>query len=247
MRFGDKYNVMEEVESELNRIEEAVLKGDYSLKEMGFWRIVAKVKKEPELTHKFADQIGRIDQAVFRAKAPITVPIKVGHFIEMTMTFVVIIVLYFLLSSGIYTGVALIAGTFVLMGTLHPLAHWIVGRIFGIEFTFYFPDGPALIEPTIKTDYASYLRAAPIKRAIMHAAGPIISTFVIIPSLVIAVIIEVPSWSFWLLLGFLIFNAVFEVLPPLWVKLGVKGLVKSDSYRAWREWKIHRLYVSRGT
>jgi hypothetical protein len=231
---------MKEIESELDRIEEAVLKGDYSLKEMGFWRIVAKVKKEPELIDRFADQIGRIDQAVFKAKTPVSVPLKVGHFIEMTMTFVVIIVLYFLLSSGIYTGVSLIAGTFVLMGTLHPLAHWIVGRMFGIEFTFYFPDGPALIEPTIKTDYASYLKTAPIKRAIMHATGPVVSTLVIVQSLVVAAVIEAPPWTFWLLLAFLIFNAIFEVLPPVWVKLGVKGLAKSDTYRVWREWKIHK-------
>ncbi len=236
---------MKEIESELDRIEEAVLKGDYSLKEMGFWRIVMKVKKDPELTHKFADQIGRIDQALFRAKARVSIPLKVGHFIEIAMTLFVIVILYRLLSSGIYTGIALLAGTFVLMGTLHPLAHWAVGRIFGIKFTFYFPDGPALIEPTIKTDYATYLRAAPMKRALMHAAGPIISTFVIIAALAAATAIKAPSWASWLLLGFLIINTIFEALPPLWVKLGMKSLAKSDAYRVWREWKIHRLYVSR--
>ena len=236
---------MKEIESELDRIEETVLKGDYSLKEMGFWRIVMKVKKDPELTHKFADQIGRIDQALFRAKARVSIPLKVGHFIEIAMTLFVIVILYRLLSSGIYTGIALLAGTFVLMGTLHPLAHWAVGRIFGIKFTFYFPDGPALIEPTIKTDSATYLRAAPMKRALMHAAGPIISTFVIVAALAVATAIKAPSWASWLLLGFLVFNAIFEALPPLWVKLGMKSLAKSDAYRVWREWKIHRLYVSR--
>lgn len=238
---------MKEIESELDRIEEAVLKGNYSLGEMGFWRIVTKVKKEPELTRKFADQIGRIDRALFREKALISVPLKLGHFIEIVTTLFVIVILYRLISSGIHTGIALIAGTFVLMATLHPLAHCVVGRIFGIKFTFYFPDGPALIEPTIKTDYASYLKASPMKRAIMHAAGPLISTLVIIASLAIAIAVKTPPWTFWLLLGFLIFNVIFETLPPLWVKLGIKSFAKSDSYRALREWRIHRLYASRRT
>lgn len=231
---------MKEIESELDRIEEAVLKGNYSLGEMGFWRIVTKVKKDPELIHKFADQIGRIDQAFFRAKAPISVSIKLGNFIEIVTTLFVIVILYRLLSSGIYTGIALLAGTFVLMATLHPLAHCAVGRIFGIKFTFYFPDGPALIEPTLKTDYASYLRTPPIKRALMHAAGPLISTLVIIIALGIAIAVKAPSWTSWLLLGLLIFNIVFETLPPLWVKLGIKGFAKSDSYRVFREWKLHK-------
>lgn len=231
---------MKEIESELDRIEEAVLNGDYSLGEMGFWRIVTKIKKDPELIHKFADQIGRIDQAFFRAKAPISASIKLGNFIEIVTTLFVIVILYRLLSSGIYTGIALLAGAFVLMATLHPLAHCAVGRIFGIKFTFYFPDGPALIEPTLKTDYASYLRTPPIKRALMHAAGPLISTFVIIIALATAIAVKAPSWTSWILLGLLIFNIVFETLPPLWVKLGIKSFAKSDSYRVFREWKLHK-------
>jgi hypothetical protein len=232
---------MGDIKSELDRIEEAVLKGNHSHVEKDFWRIVTKIKKDAQLTHKFAEQIGRIDQALFRAKVPISVPLNVGHLVETAMTLFFIFILYHLISSGIYTGVALIVGTFAIMGTVHPLAHYIVGRIFGIKFTFYFPDGPALIEPTIKTDYASYLKAAPIKRAIMHAAGPVVSTFVIIVSLVVAAIIEAPSWTFRLLLGFLVFNTIFEALPPVWVRLGIKSFAKSDSYRTWREWKIHKV------
>lgn len=228
-----------DIGSELDRIEEAVLNGDYSVN-LKFWKMVAKVKKDPELIRKFAEQIGRIDQAIFRARARVTVPLKLGHLIELAITLFFIFILYRLILSGVYPGVALIAGTFVIMATIHPLAHYIVGRIFGIKFTFYFPDGPALIEPTIKTDYASYLKAPPKNRAIMHAAGAMVSTLVIIASLAVATVIDAPSWSFWLLFGFLALNAIFEVLPPVWVKLGIKSFTKSDSYRTWREWKIHK-------
>ena len=117
-------------------------------------------------------------------------PLKLGHLVEMVMTLFFIFVLYRLISSGVYPGVALIAGTFAIMATVHPLAHYMVGRIFGIKFTFYFPNGPALIEPTIKTDYGSYLKAAPLKRALMHAAGPVVSTLVIIVSLAVAAVVE---------------------------------------------------------
>lgn len=236
---------MEEIISELDRIEEAIAKGKYSLCERDFWRIVTQVKKEPELANKFADRIGRIDQTIFRKKARISVPLKIGHFIEIMATLLIVVALYCLISSGTYTGIAILAGTFALMGTVHPLAHYMVGRAFGIRFTFYFPNGPAMIEPTIKTDYATYLKTPPIKRAVMHAAGPLICTLIIIVALAVAVAVNAPPWTPRLLAAFLVFNILFEVLPPLWVKLGIKSFTKSDTYRALREWKIHRLHTSR--
>lgn len=230
---------MEDIKSELDRIEKAILKEGEPSRERDFWRMVSRVKRDPKFTRMYAEQIGRIDGAIFRQKAGILVPLKLGNFVEMAAAIFIIVISYELISSEVYTGIVILACAFGLTVTLHPLAHYAVGRVLGIKFTFYFPDGPALIEPTIKTDYATYLTASPLKRASMHAAGPIISTLVIAMSLVMAIYIEAPPWTSGILLGLLIFNSIFEVLPPLLVKLGKKRFAKSDAYRTLREWKVH--------
>ncbi|MBU4374420.1 MAG: hypothetical protein KJ714_08315 [Euryarchaeota archaeon] len=57
------------------------------------------------------------------------------------------------------------------MTTLHPLSHYIIGSLLGIRFTHYYLNGPAKIEPTLKIDYFSYLKAPGKKRALMHVSG----------------------------------------------------------------------------
>jgi hypothetical protein len=61
----------------------------------------------------------------------------------------------------------------ILMATLHPLSHYVTGRSSGIRFTHYYLNGPAKIEPTLRIDHFSYLKASGNKRAIMHLSGVI--------------------------------------------------------------------------
>ena len=55
----------------------------------------------------------------------------------------------------------------------HSSAHWLVGRAVGIRFATYFAAFPPPPLPGLKTDYATYLRASPVRRAWMHASGAI--------------------------------------------------------------------------
>ncbi len=57
--------------ADLDRIEAAVEAGNTDLKALGFWRLVARVKPDRMLVDRYADQIGRIDAAAFRACAPV--------------------------------------------------------------------------------------------------------------------------------------------------------------------------------
>jgi hypothetical protein len=230
-----------EIKEKLNHIEEEISKGNYNIGEMNFWKIVAQVKRDPKLIEEFADQIGRIDAKVFKKWARIVVPLPVGHAIELLATLISLgVVLYGVKASGNTQGIAMVAGAFALMSTLHPFAHYMVGRLVGIKFLFYFPNGPALIEPTLKTDYASYLRTPPLQRAAMHAAGAIMSILVFVFLLILAYSLEAPRWSLLILGGFLVINIPFELMPLVWVRLGVKIFSKSDTYRTFREWKIHK-------
>jgi hypothetical protein len=231
----------DEVRKTLDKIKEEMAGGDYSIGEKGFWAIVNQVKRDPVLVEEFADQIGMIDAEAFRRWARLVVPLKLGHLMELVASLISFAILWYGVgSTGTLQGTALVTGAFALITTLHPFAHYVVGRLLGIRFLFYFPDGPALVEPTLKTDYATYLRATPLRRAAMHAAGPVISTLVFILTFILAYELQAPEWSLWVLAGFLVLNTPFELVPPVLVKLGIKKFSKSDSFRAYREWKLHR-------
>ncbi len=234
----------DEIQKTLDTIEKQVKNGNYNLKELGFWKIVSKVKKDASLIEKHADQIGRIDQKVFREKALLPVDVKIGHILEIIgAVFGVALIYYAYKSSGTAMGISFIISTLILMVALHPLSHYAVGNHFKIKFTFYFLDGPAMIEPTLKTDYASYLKAAPKYRTIMHAAGPIVATLTPLAIGLLAYASEAPNWSYLALILIFLGNIPIEIMPILVAKTGIKGILaektrKTDSYRALREWRI---------
>ncbi len=68
-----------DLSGDLDRIEAAVQAGNTDLKALGFWRLVARVKPDRLLVDRYADQIGRIDAAAFRAFARFRVPVWVGN------------------------------------------------------------------------------------------------------------------------------------------------------------------------
>lgn len=51
----------------LSIIEAKVSEGNYNLKELGFWKLVAQVRRKPELAEEFGEQIARIDIAAHKA------------------------------------------------------------------------------------------------------------------------------------------------------------------------------------
>jgi hypothetical protein len=219
------------IQEELDLIEGEVSRGNYALKELGFWKIVAGVKRDPALIDRFADQIGRIDKQVFEKKAWIKVNIWAGHVIEAAGTILGLGLIWLSIyhASEIIRSLSIVFASLVLSSTLHPLAHWVVGRALGIRFLFYFPNGPIKIEPSLKTDYGSYLRARPRRRAIMHVSGPVATNLAALICLVIGLSMDISQWAIWILLLYFLFMLGTEIfISP---KAG-------DIKRVLREWRI---------
>ncbi len=128
--------------------------------------------------------------------------------------------------------VLILLSTFFMVSSLHPLFHLITGRLFGIRFRHIFLDGPFKVQPTIKTDYRTYERLTDVQKAVFHLSG-IIATFVAIFSGYFTAIIGGAAIAEVILKITIIFNAVFELSPPLLVNLGVENFKKSDFYRFW--------------
>ena len=183
------------------------------LRTLGFWRAVAAVKRHPELVGRYATRIATIDRAVFRRRVRLVFPMVLGVIV---------------LDLGLFGGLVLLGvATFVdhpwreilvlvaagaLDVTTHGLAHLAVGTLVGIDFTDWFVDLPKRPQPGFKTDYASYLRASPRRRAWMHAAGAIatkLTPFLVIPY---AVAIGTETWALLVLLALGVVQIVSDLL-----------------------------------
>jgi hypothetical protein len=168
------------------------------LRRLGFWRAVAAIKRDRALIERYADRVGAIDRRAFELAVSPTLPMPLGTAI---------------LGAGAATGAAgvgaacilhrrwqgvmVLAGTALLLGTTHDLAHLIVGQLVGIRFTHWFVDGPTRLQPGLKTDYASYLRSSPRARAWMHASGALVTKT--IPFVLLALRSGDPLWVRWAL------------------------------------------------
>jgi hypothetical protein len=208
------------------RIEAAVEGGDTDLRELGFWRLLAKVKADRALSEHWADAAGRIDRRAFEARIRLRVPVWVGNTLLVIGTIVGGVVVGLALgstTSEVVAGIALVAAGGIWSVTWHDLAHWIVGRIVGIRFTCYYLAGPIPPRPGLKTDYATYLRTPPIARAWMHASGALATKLAPFVALAFWPLTNAPWWSAAALLALgivqIVTDVTFSVRSSDWKKV----------------------------
>ena len=171
--------------------------GTVDLRALGFWRAVARVKREKSLRFRYAERIARIDRSAFAQRVPTRTAAAVGVAVLGLGTAVGVLLLGAAASLGHpWRELVVLAGAGALIGATHDLAHFFVGAALGIRFTDFFVDVPKRKpQPGLKLDYASYLRAPAAARAWMHASGAIVSKlvpFVVIPY---AVAIACDAWA----------------------------------------------------
>ena len=142
------------------------LENNYNGKE--FLSIVNKVKKDRINDDDVLTHIEKISRKRFKEKVSFTLGLFAGNLLETIATIAAVV-----LALRVDADWMLYFGTLILMASLHPLSHYLAGRLSGIRFTHYYLNGPAVIEPTLRIDYFSYLKASAGKRALMHASGVI--------------------------------------------------------------------------
>ena len=167
-----------------------------------FWTAVSAVKRDPDLIERHASQIAEIDRLLFEQWKPlIRVEMPVGNTVAIAGTLAGL----GLVAAGYYVadpwnGLAILAGTGVLLGTTHGLGHILTGAAVGIRFIAWFVAGVRAPQPGVKTDKASYLRTPPRSRAWMHASGAIVTKLVPFLMLGPALVADVPAWTWVILL-----------------------------------------------
>ncbi len=198
-----------QIEGALAAAQSAVEAGQ-GLSGTGFWKAVASVKSHPDLVDRFAPRIAEIDRKAFLQWTLWAVSARVGTAVMGLLTLVgVILVVWSWGLSDPWNGLVLLgASGGLLVTTTHGLGHLMVGAAVGIRFTHWFVGSWSRLQPGVKVDYDTYLRAAPRCRAWMHASGAIVTK--LIPFVMLAAVLpaEFPAWTAWLLLA----QGVLQVL-----------------------------------
>ncbi len=177
---------------------------DYTGK--AFRDIINQVKKDKINDDELIGLIEKISRKRFEEKVSFTMNVTLGNLLEMIITIAAVILAFQADSNWMLYFSALI-----LMATLHPLSHYITGAFFGIRFTHYYLNGPARIEPTLRIDQISYLKASGGKRAFMHVTG-VIGT---LAAPLIAALIALDNGAVsaaWNLFYFFLLLIIFELL-----------------------------------
>ena len=223
----------EDFQDAFARIENAVDAGNTDLSELGFWRLVRQIKRDPMLSEHWAEIVGRIDRKAFEHRVRPRLPVWFGNGVLVSGTAFCAAALAYAVAcdNPPVAGGLLVGAGAVLSVTLHDPAHWAVGRARGIRFVCYFLDGPFRIQPGLKSDLASYLRAAPEARATMHAAGAVASKVAPFLALGLVPLSDAPAWAAWALAGL----GVLQIITDI-----VWSTKKSDWMRFSREMAVAR-------
>jgi len=159
---------------------EAAVANQEGLHGTGFWKAVAGARRDRRLAAEYADRMAGIDRRAFEQGVRLRVPAALGTAILAAGTGagVVAIVVCDDIDSPLWKSTVFLAGFGALELSTHSLAHWVVGRLMGMRFTYYFLGGPPPPRPGAKLDYATYLRVPPRKRAAMHASGAVVTKLI---------------------------------------------------------------------
>jgi hypothetical protein len=203
------------LDERLDAIEASYEAGERDLRALGFWRLVADVKGDPAAAERLGPRVARIDREAFERAVRLRFPVWFGN-LALVLGLVVGaggVVVAMRSEDELVAALGLLVAAGAWSVAVHGLAHWAVGRAVGIGFTsYFFAPGQFPPRPGIKTDYATYLRAAPRDRAAMHAAGAIATK--IAPFVVLALwpLTQAPVWAAWLVLGIGLFEIATDVL-----------------------------------
>jgi len=223
---GGRTPASDAIGDRLAEIEAAVGEGATDLKALGFWPLVARVKRDRLLVAAHAERIGRIDAMAFGAfvgRWRLPAGLGTGLLVLGSLVGLAAAIAATVVDDAVWAGVLLIASGAIWSVSFHGPAHHLVGWLSGIRFTDYFIGGPAPPRPGIKTDYATYLRADPSGRARMHASGALATKVAPFLALAFAPASDAPWWAVAALVALgvlqIVTDVVFSVRSSDWKKV----------------------------
>jgi hypothetical protein len=228
-----------ELGDELDRIGGAVAAGSRDLRELGFWRVVGRIKRDQVAIDRYAEAVARIDTRVFRSGVRTRVRpwIGVAAMLLVAAGGVVAVVLAGVW-TGFWAGLALVGAGVAWSVGWHLPAHAFTGWLAGISFTDAFLGGSPPPRPGLKTDYGTYLRAEPSMRAAFHASGAIATKLAPFVALALWPATNAPGWAAWVLLALGVVqigtDIAFSRRSSDWKKVARERAVAREIRDRWR-------------
>ncbi len=198
-----------------------------------FWRLVTKAKMQKQLSDEELKQIIELRDAVFEKKYPRFLSLPQGLVLNaISAVFGAFIVSYALQSGNIFV---FLFGSFLLLAGTHPWGHWIAGKLVGVNYEYFYLNGPAKFEPCLKIDYRNYLKASFDSRMAIHGSGAF-------ATVLIAIVLLITSFT---INSFMIrgISTVVVVLVVATEAVSFAGFATGDLKRARREGRLKRLYL----
>lgn len=184
-----------EIQNALERAERSLEAGG-PLAGTGFWKAVDALRTDRVTAARYKDRVAAIDRRAFERGVKLRVPVWAGNLVLGSGTIAGAVAVFLGAGLGGLTGSLLFLGGFgALILATHSLSHYLVGRAVGIRFTHYFIGGPPPPRPGAKIDYASYLAVEPVKRAVMHASGAVVTKLVPFALIPIALAASLEWWA----------------------------------------------------
>lgn len=183
------------------------LKTNYSVKV--FREVVDSIKREKINDDMMLKDLEDLSRKRFSENVQFTLSVPMGNLLEGAATIAVLFMVFLIDSEWM-----LYISALALMATLHPLAHYLTGALSGIRFTHYYLNGPAKIEPTLRIDQISYLKASGKQRALMHVSGVVGTVAAPLIAAIIAVNKGANAAAFNLVILFLLL-IIFELLTSM--------------------------------
>ncbi len=152
----------------------------------------------------------------------------------LSVVFGVVLVSYAYQSANVFV---FLVGSFLLLAGTHPWGHWIAGKLVGVNFEFFYLDGPAKYQPSLKIDYRDYLKVGFDSRMFIHVSGALAT--VLTASILLMISFSVHSFEI-RNIGVLIVAVV--VVTEV---MGFAGFASGDLKRVRRERKLKSLTLGR--
>ncbi|HLI46957.1 MAG TPA: hypothetical protein VKU94_07175 [Geobacterales bacterium] len=219
------------IQEKIEEIEREVKKGNFALRRLGFWDIIDQAKKDKEIALKYGRKLSEINRYVFEQKWRHRYPPILG-IVSMTIISLITIAFFPLSATDkLYLSIYFPIASFILSASLHPVIQYAIGRSLGVKFLYFYLRGIYIfsrrakdkfhIEPALKVDYESHLMVGPLKRAIVHVSGAILTIIVVF-------------FFFWLSLTYNTYIWSQAICGGLAFSYLLTEIIYSPKYAAWK-------------
>jgi len=149
-----------------------------------FWKLADRAKMKKQISQDDLDRIVRLRDTLFGKFYPPFLTLRQGLALTAVATLVGAVLIWYGLQSDQLL-LFLTGSAFLMVGT-HPWGHWMAGKSVGVNFEYFYLDGPAKFEPCLKIDYKNYLKASFNSRMIVHASGALVTVLTAVTLLLVA-------------------------------------------------------------